>query len=145
MGRVRERKAGADLVDDPGFEFLLLDCGFDDFVEERGWDDDGAIVIDDDDVIGEDCDATAGDGHLPAYEGESGDGGGGCGALAPDGQIGAEDAGEVADDAVGDESGDFADADTLAEDVTEDSGVGDAHSVDHRDASGGHAFDGGAG
>jgi hypothetical protein len=31
---------------------LLLDCGFDDFVEERGWIDDGSIVIDDDDVVG---------------------------------------------------------------------------------------------
>ena len=32
----------------------------------------------------------------------------------------------------------------LAEAVTEDSGVGDAHSVDHGYASSGHAFDGGA-
>ena len=60
-------------------------------------------------------------------------------------QIGAENAGEVAYDAVGDESGYFTHADTFAEDVAEDSGVSYAHSVDHRDASGGHAFDGGTG
>src|SRR5580692_9403513 len=141
VGRVEawERKAGADFIDDPGFEPFLFDGVCDDFVEECGWDDYGAVIIGDDDVIREDCYAAAGDRHLPAYEGEASDRCGCCRALAPNGQVGAEDSGEVTNDAVGDKAGDFADADTLAEDIAEDAGVGDTHGVDYRDTTGGHA------
>src|ERR1039458_10257901 len=147
VGRVeaRERKAGADFVDDPGFELFLLDGVCDVFVEERGWDDYGAVVIGDDDVIREDCYAAAGDRKLPAYKGQAGDRCGCCRALAPNGQMGAEDSGEVANDAVSDEAGDFADADTLAEDVAEDACVDEAPGVDYGDTTRGHVLNGGAG
>ena len=136
--------AGLDFADDPGFELFLLGGFGDDFREEGGGDNDGAVVVGDEDVVGEDGDSAAGDGLLPSDEGEAGDGWGRGDTGAPGGQAGAEDSGEVADDSVGDEGGYFADAHAFAEDVAEDAGVGDAHGVDYGDGTGWHVFDGGA-
>jgi hypothetical protein len=56
-----------------------------------------------------------------------------------------ENAGEIADNAIANESGHLTNANAFAEDVAKDSGIGDAHGVDHSDASGRHALDGGTG
>ena len=102
-------------------------------------------LVGDDDVVGKYRDATAADRLAPADEGQACDRGRRCVAVAPDRQMGAEDTFEIAHHAVGDQCRDPALHHARTQNVAENAGVGDAHGVDHGDASGGHGFDRGAG
>src|SRR3546814_10999898 len=88
-------------------------------------------LVGDDEVVGEDRDATAGDRLLPADEGEAGHRGW-CGdAAGPYRQAARLDAVEVAQHAVGHQGGDAALAHARAADVAEDPRLLHAQGLDH--------------
>ncbi len=110
-------------------------------VEELLRDDDAAILIRHDNVVGEHRHAAAPDRLLPADEGEARDGGRSSDAAAPNGKLRPKHAGDIAHDAVGDEPRGSALSHPRAENVAEDAGVGDPHRVHYRDATLGHRLD----
>src|SRR5690349_12175783 len=64
----RQRHAAIDLRHDPAFETFLFDGDRRHFVDHRGRNDDGAILIGDDDIVREDRNAAATNWLLPVDE-----------------------------------------------------------------------------
>ena len=75
VGRVQAGQGGAfvHLAHDPVLQVFLLSRRRGDIIEQRSRDQHGAVLVHHDDVVGEDGDAAAIDGLLPAYEGEARD------------------------------------------------------------------------
>ena len=110
-------------------------------LDQRGGDQHRAVVVHDNKIVGIDGDAAAADRLLPIDKGESGHRGrGGC-ARAPDVEAGLENARDVAHGPVGDEAGHAALLHPRAQDVAEDSGIGDAHRVGDHNAAGWRLLD----
>src|SRR3546814_278279 len=123
---------------------LLLETALGDLLDEGLRHHHGAVPVGDDEVVGEDRDATAGDRLLPADEGEAGHRGW-CGdAAGPYRQAARLDAVEVAQHAVGHQGGDAALGHARAEDVADDTRVLPAQGVDHGDAALRHVLAGAA-
>src|SRR3546814_16867751 len=66
------RSAVLHLLHDPALQALLLETELGDLLDEGLRHHHGAVPVGDDEVVGEDRDATAGDRLLPADEGEAG-------------------------------------------------------------------------
>ena len=105
----------------------------------------GPVVIGDDNVIGIDRHAAAADRLLPVDEGQAGDGGR-CGdARAPDRKPRFHHTRNVAHHAIRDQRRDAASRHARAQDIAENTGVRDAHGIDHADHAVRHGLDGGTG
>src|ERR1700722_17188848 len=73
--RIQAEQAGTRLylINNPCFQFFLFGCCLDNVVEERIWNDDSAIFINDDHVVWKHRDTTSTNRLLPVDKGKTGD------------------------------------------------------------------------
>src|ERR1700732_717535 len=136
-----QHRAIVDLIDDPAFHLLLLGAFGQNEVEKRLWNHHGAVLIGDDDVVREDGDPATADRLAPADECQAGDRRWRGVAVTPYRQSGAEHAVEIAHNPVGHQRSDPTLDHPGAQDIAKNTGIGDAHRVDHGDAAVRHGFD----
>jgi hypothetical protein len=114
-------------------------------IKERGRDKHCAIPIDHDYVVWKYRNATAVDRFLPTDEGQAGHGWRRCCALTPDWKAGIQHARNIPDHTVCDKGCHSALVHPCAENVAEDSGIGDAQCAYYGNTATWHCFNRSAG
>src|SRR5277367_4951520 len=90
--KTRQLSSVRDCIHDPGLHTLLFRSDAGHLIDERGRDEDRAVVVHDNHIVGIDAHAATADWLLPIDKGETGYGGrSGC-ARTPNGEAGLENA-----------------------------------------------------
>src|SRR5690349_230860 len=114
-------------------------------IQKGFWNNHGAVLVGNNNVVGEDCHAAATDGLAPTHKCQAGDRRRGRVAVTPNGQTRAQNAFDVAHHAIGNERCNAALGHACAQNIAKNSRVGDAHGIHHRDTTFRHRFDRGSG